>query len=281
MAPAAPGSARPRRELDVKKEDRIVTRPLVAVCSTLLALWCSTSTSAQQASDTAVDNGTDPTKFSNAVFANYEYVDLKQGIRSGTLRLNYVAPLGAIKDYALRFRVPVAMNDVFGNNNHDLGDMSVLLQHVFGLTKERAFVWQAEVAFDTASRPELGTGKHVFSPTLIYARFLEGGAIFAPAIKHSLSFGGDSKRAKVNATALDFYYVPKLADARNLVTIDPALSLDWESDKRFASVAVTFGRVIGPMFGGNGIVSIKPTLFAGGDRPGKWGIEVGFKVLGF
>jgi hypothetical protein len=32
---------------------------------------------------------------------------------------------------------------------------------------------------------------------------------------------------------------------------------------------------------GNGIVSVKPTLFAGGDRRGKWGIEVGFKVIGF
>jgi hypothetical protein len=26
---------------------------------------------------------------------------------------------------------------------------------------------------------------------------------------------------------------------------------------------------------------VKPSLFAGGDRPADWGIEVGFKVLGF
>lgn len=258
-----------------------MTKARVATCSTILALGWGVGAQAQQASTAPVDNGTDPTKFSNAAFANYEYIDLKQGIRSGTLRLNYIMPLGANKDYALRFRVPVAMNDVFGRDSHALGDASVMLQHVFGLTKQHAFVWQAELAFDTASRPELGAGKHVFSPTLIYARFLEGGAIFAPAIKHSLSFGGDSNRADVNATVFDFYYVPKLADPRNLVTIDPALSLDWENDKRFGSVAVTFGRVIGPMFGGNAIVSVKPTLFAGGDRPGKWGIEVGFKVIGF
>ena len=215
------------------------------------------------------------------MFANYEYLDLHNGVSSGTLRLNYVAPLGANKDYALRLRAPVVMNDALGRKSHALGDVSLMLQHVFGLTQQQAFVWQAELSFDTAARPELGTGKHALSPTLIYARFLEGGAIFAPAIKHSLSLGGDSNRAKVNATVFDFYYVPKLADSRNLITIDPALSFDWESKKRFGSLAITAGRVIGPMFGGNGIISIKPTVFAGGDRPGKWGVELGFKVLGF
>ena len=33
--------------------------------------------------------------------------------------------------------------------------------------------------------------------------------------------------------------------------------------------------------GGNAIAFVKPTVFAGGDRPGSWGIEVGYKVLGF
>lgn len=269
----------------MKNEYGIATKAATsarASLSALLTLLVATSASAQQAPATAeVDNGTDPTKFSSAAFANYEYIDVKGGIRSGTLKLNYVAPLGAAKNYSLRIRLPVAMNDALGRDSYGQGDVSVLVQHVFGLTKKDAFVWQAEVAFDTASRPELGAGKHVFSPTLIYARFLESGDIFAPAIKHSLSFGGDANRAKVNATVFDFYYVPKLADPRNLITIDPALSLDWESNKRFGSLAVTFGRVLGPMMGGNGIVSVKPTVFTGGDRAAKWGLELGFKVIGF
>lgn len=40
-------------------------------------------------------------------------------------------------------------------------------------------------------------------------------------------------------------------------------------------------RVIGPAFGGNGIVFVKPSVFAGGDRPGKRGIELGYKIIGF
>jgi hypothetical protein len=258
-----------------------VNRSSLSVSLLLASLASGACAQAQPASPAPVDNGTDPTKFSSAIEAKYEYLDLNRGIRSGTLRLSYTAALGQNRDYSLRLRAPLAKNDAFGRDSHALGDVSLMLQHVFGVTKEHGFVWQAELAFDTASRPELGTGRHVFSPTFIYARFLQGGAIFAPAVKHSLSLGGDSTRSRVNSTAFDFYYVPKLSDPRNLITIDPALSLDWETDKRFASLAVTFGRVVGPMFGGNGILSVKPTLFAGGDRPGKWGIEVGFKVLGF
>ena len=44
---------------------------------------------------------------------------------------------------------------------------------------------------------------------------------------------------------------------------------------------MTYGRVVGPAFGGTGIVTIKPQVFAGDGRPGDWGLEVGYKVLGF
>jgi hypothetical protein len=85
----------------------------------------------------------------------------------------------------------------------------------------------------------------------------------------------------VNSTTLDVYYVPRLADARNLVTYDPALTFDWERHTQFASLAVTFGRVLGPAFGGKGIVFVKPSLFAGSDRPSPWGLEIGYKVIAF
>jgi hypothetical protein len=248
-----------------------------------LLMTCAAGVTAGQASgDKPIDNGTDPTKFANTVEAKYEYLDLRNGVDSGTLRLSWWMPLGDKRDYSLRFRLPVAMNDVFGNDSHGVGDAAVQLQHVFGLSRQGAFVWQAEATFDTASRAELGTGKNVVSGTFIYARFLDGGAIFAPAVKQSNSFSGQSSRRTVNATTFDFYYVPRMADPRNLITVDPALSLDWENNSEFASLAVTAGRVIGPSFiGGNAIVFVKPTVFAGKERPGNWGIEVGYKIIGF
>jgi len=260
-------------------------------CQSLIALAAgcllACSAQAQQAVATgqeaakAVDNGTDPTKFSRLAEAKYEYLDLRGGYSSGTLRLSYTQPLGEKKDYSVRFRVPVTYVNVLDNDQYALGDVSVQVQHVFGLTKEHGFVAQGELIFNTAQRPELGAGKNAFKGTLIYARFLSDGSIFAPAFVQNNSFSGDETRPDINVTTLDFYYVPKFADPRNLMTLDPSLNFDWENDKRFAGLAITLGRVIGPAFGGNAIFFIKPSVFVGSDRPGSWGLEVGYKVLGF
>lgn len=242
-------------------------------------LFCSAAYS--QDAEKQPDNGTDPSRFSTAASIQYEHIGLRQGFNLDTLNFTYLQPIGEKANYNLRVRLPVVRNDVLGNEGYNVGDFSLKLNHVYKLTRQYAIILAAEMSFDTADRAELGTGKNVFKPTFIYAKFLENGAIFAPAVVQSNSLWGDSSRADVNNTVFDFYYVPKMSDPKTFVTIDPALSLDWESHKQFASLAVTLGRSIGPAFGGNSQVFIKPTIFAGGERPGNWGIEVGYKVIGF
>lgn len=232
------------------------------------------------AQDKAVDNGTDPTKVSTQAQVKFEHLDVGRGLKLDTLRLWYGVPLGEKKNYSLMFKVPVTRLKGVPNDDYALGDASVQVGHVFGLTREGGYVAQGELIFNTAKRPELGTGKNVFKGTFIVARFLEHG-IFAPAFVQSNSISGDDHRAKVNQTTFDFYYVPKMADPKNLVTFDPSINFDWESNKKFLGLAVTLGRVIGPAFGGNSIILVKPSVFAGGDRPSKWGIEVSYKLIGF
>lgn len=250
--------------------------PLLAAMP--LLLFCAPAHAEEKA---AADNGTDPTRFQTVALAKYEYLDLDGGFGSGVLRLIYSRPFGARHDYLWEVTVPITYVDVFGNNDHDLGDVGIKVQHVFGLSRSGAYVVKGELYFDTAARPELGTGQNVFKGTFIYAKFLKSKAIFAPAVVHSVSLWGDDARADVNSTTIDLYYVPKLKDPRNLITFDPSLNFDWENDKQFFGLAVTAGRVLGPAFGGNAIVFVKPSIFAGGDRPSTWGIEVGYKVLGF
>jgi hypothetical protein len=47
------------------------------------------------------------------------------------------------------------------------------------------------------------------------------------------------------------------------------------------SLAITVGRVLGSQLGERGIVFIKTSIFGGGDRPGGWGMEVGYKIITF
>lgn len=245
----------------------------------ILLCCCSAANAADKPDDAG--NGTDPTRVQYAAEAKWEHLDLRGGINSDTLRLSYTMPVGEKQDYSVRLRVPLASVDVTGNHSYAMGDASILLGHVFGLTSKHGYVLQGEMVFDTADRPELGTGKDVLKGTFIYAKFLSDGGIFAPAFVHSTSVAGDDARADVSASTIDLYYVPKLKDPRNFLTFDPSLNADWENDLQYAGLAITYGRVIGKAFGGNAIVLVKPSAFAGNDRPGDWGIEVGYKIVGF
>lgn len=247
---------------------------VLVVASLLLGI------AAAQEQNAEANNGTDLNKLTSSASVVYEHNDLLPDFSRDTLRFELILPFAGKRNYSARLRVPIASTDVAGDTDADLGDVAVQLTHVSGVTRQRGLVVQGELILDTAQRPELGTGKHMFKGSFIYARFLPQG-IFAPAAVHSVSVGGDSGRADVNSTTLDIYYVPKLADPRTFVTLDPALTFDWENDKQFASLAATIGRSIGLAFGGVGQVFAKPTFFAGSERPGDWSIEVGYKVLGF
>lgn len=258
--------------------DRAGARLIVGLASCMGAMAPLIAAAQEQAAP--ANNGTDPTRLTTTAVVAYEYNDLNAGMQRHAPRLDLTFPFGAKQDYSLRVRVPVVSNDVAGNTGFGLGDVSLTGTHVFGLTRQRGLVAQAEMIFDSASRDELGAGKHVFKGTFIYARFLPQG-IFAPALVHSVDVGGDRQRPDVSLTTIDLYYVPKLADPRNFVTLDPALNFDWEKNAQFGSLAVTVGRGVGKAFGGVAQVYAKPSVMFGHERPGDWSLELGFKVLGF
>jgi hypothetical protein len=245
-------------------------------CKAFLLLAVATY-AAHAAEQTPPDNGTDPTKQTQAVTLAYEHIELRDSFYRGTVKPSYKLPLGPRS--SITALVPFVRTDIAGNEDYDLGDASLKLSYVYKLTKDHGIVLQGEVVFDTAARAELGSGATVFKGTVIYAKFLHSGAIFAPALGLNDSFGRDGRA--VRSVVADFYYVPKLSDHRYYVTIDPALTADLENDAEFASLAVTIGRVIGPAFGGSSQVYVKPGVFAGGERSADWGLEIGYKVLGF
>lgn len=245
-----------------------------------IAFSCMHGALAQEAKKAEANNGTDPTRFSSTVTLAYEYNSLFPDISRQAPRVDLILPFGQKQNYSVRLRVPVVSNDVAGDSGFGLGDVSLMLSHVFGITRKGGYVLQGELVGNTADHPEQGTGRNVFKGTFVYARFLPKG-IFAPAVVQSFDLGGDGDRADVNMTTFDFYYVPKFAHPTVFMTIDPALNFDWENNKKYASLGVTAGRVVGQAFGGTAQVYIKPTALVGGDRPGDWSVEVGFKVLGF
>ena len=235
----------------------------------------------QEMAKSEENNGTDPTRPPKLIAVSYGYTELRNGFRQDLLKVLYQQPISTDGRTVAKVELPMVSTDVRGRSGFDLGDITLGLQRVAVVTPQYGLVYKAEMVLNTANHIEQGTGKNVLKATAIYAKFLPGGAIFAPAIVHSESLWGESGRAHVRLTTLDFYYVPKLGDPKTFVTFDPNVNFDWEGDKTYFGLAVTVGRSIGPAFGGNGQVYVKPSILAGDDRPGNWGLEIGFKVLGF
>lgn len=233
--------------------------------------------SGQIAAAQETDNGTDPTKLRRMVWTSYEHMDLGQDITRGTFKLMYENPIG--KRTSLRLTLPVVGFDTPGHDRDPgFGDVSLRVTHLLDVTRERGIVLQGEVYADTADRRAYGYGTTVLKGVAIYAKFLQGGAIFAPAFNHSQSIDGHNQ---VSETTLDFYYVPTLPDPAWYMTIDPAIVRNWESNDTYASLAITTGRAVGHIGGGLAQVYLKPNILIGADRPADWSIEAGFRVIGF
>jgi hypothetical protein len=234
------------------------------------------------AAEEQIDNGTDPTKLSRNAQIRFESLDLGDGFTNNILFLRFTQPLGSSQKSSLEFKLPVVSNNIAGDADYGIGDVILKFSHLPVLTQKYAILLTLEASFDTADKAEHGLGSNVLRPGITYARFLPGGSLFAPTVQHAFSVGDvDQGRIKVNNTVIDLYYVPKLKNPRNYMTIDPAVLYDWEREKLSASLAVTFGRVIPTALPGTSSVFIKPSIGIGNERAYNWGLEVGFKVVGF
>jgi hypothetical protein len=235
---------------------------------------------AQEASSEP-NNGTDPTKPPKLLQVSYSFTELRQGFRNDTIKLTYQTPIAPDGRTVGVVKVPLVSTDVLGRSGYGLGDIEVGVNKVMKVTAKHGTVLQANMIFNTADRMERGTGKTVLKVTGIYAFFLPGGDIFAPSLVQNNSIWGDGDRAAVNLTTADFYYVPKLKNPKLFLTLDPNINYNWEAEDFFAGLAVTLGCSLGPAMGGTSQVYVKPQIFFGSERPSNWGIEIGYKVLGF
>jgi hypothetical protein len=249
--------------------------PLMAAAAALLL---PIAAAAQEA---APDNGTDPTRLNTSFSVSFEGINLPERGQLDTLYFKYGFPISADRRTSLNLKLPLVSNSL-GEDGYGLGDFSIKITHVPVVTRTHGIVVSAEAVLNTADAPDRGFGVDALKLTAIYAVFLKSGAIFAPSFLQTFSVGSpDPGRKDVNLTTIDFYYVPKLANPKAYMTIDPAILYDWESDEIAGAIAVTYGQSVDLGLPGNESFFIKPSLGLGSNRGSGLGLEVGFKVVGF
>lgn len=228
-----------------------------------------------------VNNGTNPTLLSTIAGVQYTYYDFANSNKSSGLWEAYAAvPFGSRKQFLWTLTTPYT--DSALDSDHGLGDVSLKFTHVVDVNPNNGFAYTAELFMDTADRPDLGNGQEVLEVSAFYAKFFPEGSLVAPALVQTVGLDGKgSNGPDINRTTFDLYYVPKLENPNFYITVDPALSYDWEIDEGFASLQVTFGMMTGKVAGGDSQIFIQPGIYAGTDRPLDFSVQVGFKVLGF
>jgi hypothetical protein len=257
-----------------------VTLQLQGVTSALLAVPGSQEP-APAASASADKSGTDPTKFLRAFRITNELARTTNENWSNTTAFSFVQPFADSK-MNLRLKVPVIWTDVTGSGDWGIGDLSLRYNWLAKITQSYGLLVGAEVVADTASEDFMGRGKWTAAPLATFALFLSKNMIFAPTYQHNFSFAGDSDRADVNESVLDFYFVITADDKQSWVTIDPTIVIDWENDQNTpATLEVQYGWKAGELFGGAFNMYIQPGIGIGQDRPYEWNIEFGINIVGF
>lgn len=253
---------------------RLLVLPLLLSAPPLLAQEAE-----PPAAPKAENDGTDPTQPTSQLRFAFEHLDLRNGLASDRITAEYTKPFGD-GSWTIRPKVEFAALNVPGDAGFGVGDVGLKLTRIVERNRSYGIVAALEVIAPTAGKDFLGGGKWVAKPSFTYAIFLKGGHIFAPTLVHSWSFAGDSDRADVNLSTFDLYFVPRLANRKLFMTVDPAVTFDWETGRDFGALAVTLGTQLGPMLGGRGQLSVKPSVGIGAYAPQDWGVQLSFQLLG-
>src|SRR5262249_13865539 len=191
----------------------------------------------------------------------------------------YVQPFA--NNLAVRLRLPVVGNDVSGSNQYGLGDITARVNWVPYVNRKVGVLVGSEFAFDTASKPQLGTGKYTIAPVGVLVFFLKQGWLFAPAYQQTVSYAGQSTRSDINVGATDLYLVKLTKSKRNWFIFDPTIITDYHNDRASGTFEFEAGQIVGRMGKGIGSLYLRPGVGLGGDRVYNWNLEVGFKLIGF
>jgi hypothetical protein len=252
----------------------------------------------QVSTDKNDKTGTNPINFQRDVRIYNEYLWLNtdgDGNQNLTT-LEYRTPFAKGK-WQFRTRIPynVVKADVNGDGMDDisdsgLGDINFRLMTVPYLKGANGLAVGLEVFLDTASEDSLGAGTTSLAPVVFLGHFFRGGfgpwqkgGLFAPGLQYKFSVDEDEGRDKTEQGIIDINYLVQSVDGQSWLFAEPQIVFDLENDAEFAIIDIEFGWMMTkwqPDLKGQSFY-LRPTFTIGTDRPMDYGIEVGYKFVGW
>jgi hypothetical protein len=211
--------------------------------------------------------------FKNSVILYNEYLDTDSGsINTTNFRVLY--PIGN-RSWLLRVDVPLISTNTSSINKSGLGDIAVAASYIPYVKNKTGIAIKAKVSSNSASDPNFGTGKWVFTPTIFMGNYIGSHKkyLWIGAIENQVSFAGNSDRDDVNTTAFENTLLYFFGD--NWLGIDTAIRYNSIIDGFQNSAFIEFGRKFTP----DAMFYIHPSIGYGGKKAYNYGIELGILIL--
>ncbi len=281
----------------------VATAFVASVALSLPSLAVAQGSSAEDiAQDTSDKSGTNPVNFQRDLRFYNEYSWLNTA-GDGNQNVFTVEYRQALFDGEWQFRAKVpfvsSLTADFNNDGIDDIDESGLGDANFRLLKKpwfkgaHAIAIAFEVFLNTASEDVLGSGTTTLGPQIFYAYFYgrnpipipgyRGGGLFAPGLQYRFSIDEDAGRSDTDAIAIDINYLAMSEDKTRWLFINPQILSDRENNQDYAFFDIEFGWMMAkwnPEKKGQSFY-IRPTFTIGHDRPTDYGIELGYKFVGW
>ncbi len=236
--------------------------------------------------------GTNPVNLQDEirVYNEYSWLNTEGDGKQNLATLEFRTPFAGGK-WAFRFRLDhtyfAADFDDDGNddvNETGIGDFDMRFLTIFALKGKNAFAVAMEVFLNTASDPALGAGTTALGPQVFYARFFTGGfgpyqgGLFAPGVQWRHSLDEDPGRSKTRTLAIDLNFLMMAKSKKHWFFANPQIIRDTENNTEFAIIDIEFGRML--KWKGQSYY-IRPAIGVGADRLTDYGLELGYKFVGF
>ena len=147
-----------------------------------------------------------------------------------------------------------------------------------------AFAYALEIFLDTANDPALGSGTTSLGPQAFVVKFFKGGfgpyqgGLFAPGVQYKYSVHEDAGRSRTEQILVDLNFLMMGKSKKHWFFTDPQIIRNLQTNTEFAIIDIEFGRML--KWKGQSVY-IRPAIGVGADRPVDFGVELGYKFVGF
>ena len=181
--------------------------------------------------------------------------------------------LGGSRSMLLRLELPIATAHGAGENESaGLGDGYGQVLLVPRRSERFAYVVGTGLFVPTATDELLGSGKWILAPVAAPVWFLNRSGLMYVKFQNFISIAGDHRRPDVNYLLITPTLIHKVGRT-SWILMDSETKTDWRRDRRTGvKSGIQIGHIVVRGFG----LWVKPELWWGQNRDGRWNLKTGF-----